>query len=203
LDPEVANTFGGYPSSTNYKLTDSGGEAAAKNGQTSTSYRLGTGFVAELAQSLLISLNPSSVTIPNVTAGASQLATTDVTVNTDAPDFTLAINQDHDLRHTDATTTISPNSNSIASPGLWTEGTTKGLGFSLISGAQVNTTTWGSNPNYKYAAIPGAATTYHTHNGFLGGTPDTTTVQYRLDVNSSQKGGNYSNTVTYTLTTIP
>jgi hypothetical protein len=202
LDPEVANSFGGTLNSTNYQLTDSGGEAVV--GQSaSASYKLGIGYVAELTQSIQLTLNPAvSVSIPDVTPGASQTATTIATVLTDAPGFDLAIHQDHDLRHTDTTTMISPIGPSIASPAAWSEGTTKGFGFTVSAGSQIEGG-WGSSPNYNYAAIPGSATTFHSYDGFLGGASDATTITYRLDVNSSQKSGSYSNIVSYTATLKP
>ncbi|MGH7239310.1 MAG: hypothetical protein ACREHG_04490, partial [Candidatus Saccharimonadales bacterium] len=47
LSPAVGNSFGGSFGSSNYKLTDSGGEAAIGNG-AGGSYKLGSGFIAEL-----------------------------------------------------------------------------------------------------------------------------------------------------------
>jgi hypothetical protein len=146
----------------------------------------------------------SAQTIPAISAGISSTALTDVIVRTDAGGYTLAINQDHNLTHTDTVTTIPAVSYSIGSgnTGLWTEGTTKGLGFTLVAASGIESW-WGSSPNYKYAAIPGAATTFHSHTGFLSGTPETNTVQFRLDVSPSQKSGTYSNTATFTATEIP
>ena len=144
----------------------------------------------------------SAQTIPSITAGISQTSNTDAIVRTDAGGYNLAINQDHNLTHTDLSTTIAAISGSIASPAGWTEGTTKGLGFSLTAGSSIEGK-WGTSPNYDYAAIPGAATTFHSRNGLLGGTPEANTVQFRLDVPGSQKSGTYSNTVTFTATIIP
>jgi hypothetical protein len=144
----------------------------------------------------------SAQTIPDISAGVSQTSLTDAIVRTDAGGYNLAINQNHDLTHTDLSTTIAALSSSIASPGAWSEGTTKGLGFTLTAGSQIEGK-WGSNPNYDYAAIPGASTTFHSRTGLLGGTPETDTVQFRLDVPGSQKSGSYTNTVTFTATIIP
>jgi hypothetical protein len=144
----------------------------------------------------------SAQTIPQITAGISQTALTDIVVNTDAGGYNLAVSQDHDLRHTDTTTTISPVGSAIASPALWSEGTTKGLGFAVTAGSQVETK-WGSGPGYKYAALPGTDTTFHSHTGPLGGAADTSTIQFRLDVPAAQKSGAYSNTATISATIIP
>ena len=201
LDPDVANTFGGRTSSANYVLQDSGGEGVIGT-KGSTSYRLAEGYVAQLAQAIELTLSAGSVTIPAVTPGISQTGTINTLVRTDAPSYTLGIHQDNDLTHTDASTTIAAISSSIGSTDLWSEGTTKGLGFTITGGTDIESS-WGSNPNYKYAAIPGSVTTFHTHSGFLGGATDTTSLQYRLDVPSTQKSGTYSNTVTYSATMQP
>jgi hypothetical protein len=147
----------------------------------------------------------SAQTIPQITAGASQTALTDIIVRTDAGGYDLAINQDHNLTHTDTSTTIATLNNpsgTIASPGAWSEGTTKGLGFTVTDGSGIEGK-WGTTPNFDYAAIPGGATTFHSRTGLLGGTPETNTVQFRLDVPGSQKSGSYSNTATFTATIIP
>lgn len=144
----------------------------------------------------------SAQTIPQISAGASQTSLTDVIVRTDAPGYNLAVNQDHDLTHTDAVTTIPAIGPAIASPALWNEGTTTGLGFSLTAGTSLDPK-WGSNPNYKYAAVPGAATTFHSRTGYTAGAPEVTTMQFRLDVSPAQKSGKYSNTVTLSATVIP
>lgn len=144
----------------------------------------------------------SGQTIPDVVPNVSQATSIDAIVRTDAGGYDLAIQQDHDLRHTDTTTTIAGISGSIASPILWSEGTTKGLGFSLVDGANIESS-WGTSPNYKYAAIPTTATTLHSRTGFLAGLGEKNTVQFRLDTLAAQKSGMYTNTVTFTATLKP
>lgn len=144
----------------------------------------------------------SAQTIPQITAGTSQTSLTDVTVRTDGPGYNLAISQDHDLRHTDASTTIAAIGAAIASPALWVEGTTKGLGFTLTAGAQLEAK-YGTSPNYKYAALPASATTFHTRTSYTAGTAEATTMQFRLDTPAAQKSGKYSNMVTVSATVIP
>jgi hypothetical protein len=144
----------------------------------------------------------SAQTIPNITPDTSQNTSTDLIVRTDAGGYDLAINQDHNLRHTDASTTIAAISAAIASPALWGEGTTKGLGFTVTAGSGLDPK-WGSNPSYKYAAIPGSATTFHSRGGYTGSGPELNTLQFRLDTPTTQKSGSYSNTVTITATAKP
>jgi hypothetical protein len=145
---------------------------------------------------------PAAQVIPAVVAGVSQVATTDVVVLTDAPGYDLALQQDHDLLHTDAATTIAAIGPAIASPGLWTEGTTKGLGFSLVSGTSIPVK-WGTSPSYKYAAVPGSATTFYGRSGANGNVAEKTGLQFRLDTVTNQKSGAYSNTVVITATARP
>lgn len=143
----------------------------------------------------------STQSIPSVIPGASQTASSDVVVRTDAAGYILSIAEDHDLLHTDTVTTIAAIAAAIALPATWSEGTTKGLGFTLTGGGGIEAA-WGTGP-YNYAALPTVATAFHSRNGFLGGAPDVTTMQYRLDTTSGQKSGSYSNTVTITATLKP
>lgn len=60
LQPTVGNSFGGSVGSTNYSLTDSGGEAAIGNG-AGGSYKIGAGFVAELTHSINLYVEPAGL----------------------------------------------------------------------------------------------------------------------------------------------
>ena len=144
----------------------------------------------------------SAFTLPNVTPGISQNYSADAVVRTDAGGYDLYIQENHDLTHTDNVTTIPPMSGTITLPTAWSEGTTKGLGFAVTSGTQVEAK-WGTNPNYDYAAIPTTATIFHSRIGLNGGTPEKTTVQYRVDTTQAQKSGTYTNIVIYTATIKP
>lgn len=200
IDDGTINSFGGAGAGTNYGLTASGGEAFIGPG-SSTNYKINQGFIASLEQSIALSLNSLSVAIPQVTPGASQTATSQVAVTTDAAGYLLSARQDRDLTLDGSATTIPAVSGSVLTPELWSEGATAGFGFSLISGSGLNAK-WGSNPNYKYAAFPTSATTVHEKSNYQN-TADTTTVQYRLGVAATQAPGTYRNSVTYTATVKP
>jgi hypothetical protein len=145
----------------------------------------------------------SALTLPSVTPGASQTVDSDIVVLTDAGGYDLAIQQNNNLKHTDNSTTISAiSSGDITTPALWTEGATKGLGFTLKSGVSIPAK-WGTTPNFKYAAIPGSSTTFYSRTGLSGGAKDAMVMQHRLDVATNQKSGAYTNTVTITATTKP
>ncbi|HEX8226957.1 MAG TPA: LamG domain-containing protein [Candidatus Saccharimonadales bacterium] len=134
--------------------------------------------------------------VPNTSVSVAARAI----VQTDAPGYTLAISQNQPL--TSGGNTISPIGGSIGTPALWTEGTTKGLGFALTSAPSLDAK-WGTGPNYKYAQLPGSATTMYSRSGYSGGVKDIIGSQYRLDVPLSLPAGNYQNTVTYTATVLP
>ena len=61
LDPDVAGTFGGAGTSPHYTMTGLGGEAATGFG-TSSSYRLGAGYIAQEQQSIQLSVLPGGIT---------------------------------------------------------------------------------------------------------------------------------------------
>lgn len=142
-------------------------------------------------------------TLPNITPGQSQTYSADAVVRTDAGGYDLYIQAPKALTHnTDGTTTIPNVSGTIVSPAAWTEGTTKGIGFSLSAGTQVEAK-WGTGPNYNYAGLPANATVYHSRTGLSGAVPELTTLQYRADTAPSQKQGTYSSTIIYTATIRP
>lgn len=200
LSPATINSFGGDTAGTAYQMTDSGGEPFIGPG-TGTTYTFNAGYVAQLEHSITISLDSANVSIPSITPGSSETATSTVSVYTDAAGYLLAAEQDHALRHTDAVTTIAAVSGTIASPDVWNEGTTKGFGFTLTNGTGLDSK-WGTTPNFEYAAFPGSATTIHDKDAYVNSYDDTD-IQYRLDVPESQKPGTYTNQVTYTATAKP
>ncbi len=148
------------------------------------------------------SSSSSAFTLPNIVPGASQTYTADAVVRTDAGGYSLYIEQNHNLLHSDAVTTVPAIGAGIASPAAWSEGTTKGLGFTLVSGTQVEVK-WGTSPNYNFAAIPNTPTIFHSRIGLNGGLAEKSSIQYRADTTAAQKSGTYTNAVIYTATLKP
>jgi len=143
----------------------------------------------------------SGLSLGTITPGASKAVLSDVVVQTDAGSYTLAINQDHNLQS--GANTIPAVSGSIAVPGVWTEGATKGLGFTLTAtNATAIPGTW--NSGNSYAAFPGTATTFYTRTGQQSSS-DYLTLRVRADVASTQiaTGSAYTNTLTVTGTIAP
>lgn len=130
------------------------------------------------------------------TASTTSLA--DAIVRTNVTDYTLAAQQDHDLQK--GGDFIPAVSGSIAAPATWSEGVTKGLGFTL-TGAPSLDSKWDSGA--KYAAIPSSSTTFYTGTGHVEGVVDVVNLRLRLDIAAAQPIGAYSNTITYTGTMIP
>lgn len=143
----------------------------------------------------------SGLSLGTIAAGVSNSVLSDAIVRTDAAGYTLAVSQDHDL--TNGSFTIPAISGSIASPVAWSEGTTKGLGFTLTA---TNATAipggWGSGSNY--AAFPGTATTFYTRTGLQSG-DDYLTLRLKADVASTQVATPtpYTNTITVVGTITP
>ena len=198
LDASVDASVGGAQGSASYKMTSSGGESVIGNG-ASGSYLLGAGYTAQLVRALQVSV-ASSANLGAITPGTSATTSLSVSVLTDAPGYSLAVSQDHDLQK--GTDTIPAVSGSIATPVTWVEGSTKGFGFSLAStNATALPPKWSSGA--AYAAFPASATTAYTRTGYSGGSTDTLGVNLRLDVANSQVSGAYSNIVTWTGTMTP
>lgn len=143
---------------------------------------------------------PTGLSLNSVTPGASQTASFDSIVQTSSPGYTLAINQNNNL--TNGAFTIPTVSGSIGSPVAWSEGTTKGLGFTLYgTNATAIPGTW--NSGNSYAAIPGSSTTFYTRSGFNGGAKDILNMRLRLDTATSQAVGSYTNQMIITGTMTP
>lgn len=143
----------------------------------------------------------SGQSLGTITPGTSNTTLSDVIVQTDAGSYTLAINQDHDLMS--GAYTIPAISGSIAVPAAWTEGATKGLGFTLTAtNATAIPGTW--NSGNSYAPFPGTATTFYTRTGLSVGN-DYLTLRVRADVDSAQASVPvpYTNMITVTGTITP
>lgn len=136
----------------------------------------------------------------SITPGQSQTSSFDTIIQTSSPGYTLAIKQDNSL--TNGSVSIPAVSGSIASPVAWSEGSTKGLGFTLYgTNATAIPGSWNSGSNY--AALPSFATTFYTRTGYTGGVKDVVNMRLRLDVAASQVAGDYANQMTITGTMTP
>lgn len=140
----------------------------------------------------------SGLSLGTVIGGVSNTANFDAITQASTTSYSLAISQNGDLDN--GTTTIPAVSGSIASPVAWSEGSTKGLGFTLVSGSGIPGS-W--NSGNSYAALPGSATTFYTRTGYTVGAKDVLGMRLRLDTTTTQAAGDYTNIMTITGTTIP
>ncbi len=142
----------------------------------------------------------SGLSLQSITPGTSNNVAFDAIVSTNAPGYTLAINQDHDLQN-GSYTIPALSGGTIASPIAWTEGSTKGLGFTLTNtNATAIPAKWSSGN--AYAALPGTSTTFYSRSGQQS-SKDVLSVRLRADTAVSQPDGAYSNTMTVTGTYSP
>jgi len=178
-----------------------GGEAVNSNPVASSSYSLGQGYVAQLPQSIQLTIPEASVNLGTITPGISKKGNFTPRIVTDAAGYTLSLSQNANL--TSGSNTIPAISGgTIATPVVWNEGTTKGLGLSLTAAPSLPAK-WGTSGSYKYTAIPGSSTAAYTRTGYSGGAQDNLSMELRVDVPSSQAQGAYTSTVTLTATLTP
>lgn len=199
INGNLGDSAAGGQGSTNYQLTSAAGESIAGQ-STSSSYKLGQGYIATLERSLELTVNPGTAALGALTPGTPVSTDLTATILTDAPGYGIAVQQDGDLQS--GGNTIAGVSGSIASPLAWVNGTTKGLGFSLVSAsATAIDSKWSAGS--AFAAFPGSATGVYTRTGYSGGVNDTLVIRTKLDAAASQPTGNYSNQATWTGTMTP
>jgi hypothetical protein len=172
-------------------------------GSTDTNYA-NTYQVAPLSISL--TLDNSSLTFGNLLPGSVFTGSTQTTVTTNYPNgYTLSVNDNMSgsnspLIHDDGTTYIADYSGTVTTPTSWS-GTGLGICPYIATGkdAKWGTGTTASDSFNKYAGIPQNATVINTKTASPT-TADQTSVGYKLVVPNSQKTGNYSGNVLYTVT---
>ena len=142
--------------------------------------------------------NGTGLTLGQITPGISSVTDIAAIVATNSNDYSLLVSQDHDLQQ--ASYTIPAISALVTSPSSWAEGTTKGLGFTLMSGPSLDGK-WASGANY--AALPNSATTFYTRTDMSVGSDDVINMRLRADAVLTQQIGDYSNVMTITGTAIP
>ncbi|NCU38227.1 LamG domain-containing protein [Candidatus Saccharibacteria bacterium] len=143
--------------------------------------------------------NPAGVSLGTVTPGIPNTAGVIMVVGTtNVPDYTLSIQQDHVLQN--GANTIPSVSATISSPAAWVDGTTKGLGLTLLSAPSLDGK-WGAGANY--AAIPGVSTTLYSRTGASNGAKDTIGARLKVDASNTTPTGTYTNVITVTVTSVP
>jgi len=188
--------FGGKASSEHYILDATGGPIVGV--ASSTNYGLDTGFPSVTGGTITLSLNSGTVDMGDLNPGTPITGQTTATVATDSSaGYSVAIEKNQLLTHSNLTNTIADIAGTIASPAVWS-GT--GFGFTVSSATNLEAK-WGSGSNY--ALIPTqTATTFHTTSQAIN-TPDATVIDYKLDTASAQLVGDYTNIVAISATVLP
>ncbi|NCU40971.1 LamG domain-containing protein [Candidatus Saccharibacteria bacterium] len=141
----------------------------------------------------------SGLSLGTVVPGISNTSMFSAIIATDAGSYDLYVQQNQNM--TSGAYTIPAISGSIASPASWTEGTTKGLGFTLVStNATAIPGKWSSGN--AYAAFPATSTLLYSRTG-VQSVKDTLDMRLRLDTAITQQSGTYNNTITFTGTIKP
>lgn len=155
----------------------------------------------------------STINFGNISPGvgacsdaAGNASGTIVAINTSAANgYTLAFYDGSDTNsamvHTDTTTYIPDITGTVATPILWTTGSTSGVGLSLYAADTTKESDWGTGTTpcdlfNKWAKAPATASTGHTVTGYHAGA-DTSNWGWKVDVVNSQKTGVYSGVVTF------
>lgn len=131
-------------------------------------------------------------------AGVPQTIGAVATVTTKNP-YSLAINQSGNMSD-GAGHSIPAIAGSISNPIPWSQGGTKGLGFTVQNASGAVSAAW--NNGNAYAAIPNSATAFYTRSD-TPSAQETLLTQFKVDIGGGQPLGNYSNTVTITGTGAP
>lgn len=165
----------------------------------------GRGLTSEEVQAEYAAQNagiPSGLSLNTISPGVSQTAPFDAAIEIDSPGYgyNLSISQNQNL--TSGANTIPAITGSIASPVTWTEGTTKGLGFTLYgTNATAIPGKWLSGS--AYAALPGASTAFYARTDYSAGIKDVLNMRLRVDVPVTQAPGSYANQMTISGTMTP
>lgn len=194
IESDVIGIGGNSSNSASYNISDTLGQPVIGAG-SSASYKTQDGFWHTVNFSISMSVNSGNSNLGSVTPGTPITGQTLISVITDAwGGYDLLTSQNHAMTHTDAVTTISDYACSISSPCAWSG---QGLGFTVNSGTSVEAK-WGVSPDYNYAAFPLSQTVFHAKGGYTSGV-DQTITGYKLNIPTTQKAGQYSNIITYTV----
>lgn len=168
----------------------------------------------DVQSNLNMSLSSASISFGSLVPGTPVRGSSgiDIDVTTSAADgYNLSISDgvaasNSALLHTDTTTRIVDFTSLIASPSLWSDGVSTGLGFTTYYGNTTKEVKWGSgtvfnDANNKYAGIPQNTTVFHASAGYKASS-DRTSIAFILDVPADQKTGSYSGDVTISATAI-
>lgn len=148
-----------------------------------------------------------NITPVSTTAKCGDVSTRAAVITNASGGYNLAVSDGSDTNsamvHSDGTTYISDITGTIATPLVWTTGTTIGVGVTMFSGQSQKEAKWGTGTTDcdilfdNYGFVPAAATTGHTVTGYHAAI-DSSDWGWRIDVPNTQKTGIYSGNVLFT-----
>lgn len=196
-------SFGENKSSTNYRLSDTGGVLAAGPG-TSTSYSLGSGFQYWnlSANRLQLTISLTTIAFGQLTAGTPATGSHDLTVISDAPSgYQVTAQETTRLANLNYAGVYIPDTTGDAgtitetTSGAWTSNSIYGFGYTL---ANVTGTDAAFTSGYKQFADASAPENPVVVMSNGGTAPNKqVTVSYKVNVSSAQQPGSYETKVTY------
>lgn len=195
IDTNIGGNFSGRTSSSSYQMESIGGEAIVGNGAGGSYMLTQDASSASPAASLEVSLPAAGVALGVVNSGVSQSADFDIGVQSTSA-YSLSIEQDGNLQTAGGVQSIPAIAGTTAAPEAWSEGTTIGLGYSVVA-APLLASKWGSGANF--AALPSPAIAFY--DGASG--THTISMRLRLGVTPQQVAGTYTNLVTVSGVTTP
>ena len=198
-------SFGENKSSTNYKLSDTGGLLAAGPG-SSTNYKLGSGFPNWIVTSNRLELTISATTIPfgTLTPGTPATGNHDLTVISDAPSgYQVTAQETTRLANLNYAGVYIPDTIGDSSTithtvtGAWTSNSIYGFGYTLanVVGTDAAFTSGSGYRNFADASAPENPVAVMTKGSATSSSQ--VTVTYKVNVDAAQQPGSYETKVTY------
>lgn len=195
INADVIGEAGGFSSSENFGLNDTLGQPVIGLG-ASENFKAQQGYWYMVNNSLRLEIDSHLVDLGHTVAGEPVEGASTLKVTTDAwAGYTILARENHELLHSNGITTIEDLACQIDDPCTWSR---KGFGFSVSAASQLESK-WKNQTNQYYAGFPqDTAKTIHNKTGYSS-VKDETQIKYRVEVETSQKSGNYSNMITYTV----
>lgn len=203
IDMGTVNITGGSKSSATYRLSDTVGQTA--QGQFNSS-----GYTVKAGFQYVRELTPFTFTISNLdlnygslVPGTPSLLTNLLTVTTgSAHGYTVKVLEDHALRISNGSTTIADTSCNLASVCTqtdatpWTDNSRYGFGYN-IQGTDVDTADFVDNTYFRPFPIQDIDLPATVMSRTNIATASAATVTYKVNISGTQTAGTYQNNIQY------
>lgn len=199
-------SFGENKSSTNYKLSDTGGVLAAGPG-TSTNYIMGQGFQYWnlLGNRLQLTISSTTIAFGTLTAATPVTNSHDLTVTSDAPSgYQVTAQETSRFANLTYVGVYIPDTVGDASTitetisGAWTSASVYGFGYTLADVVGTDAVFTTGYKQFADAQVPESPVTVMSNVGTVSNKQ--VTVSYKVNVSGTQQPGSYETKVTYIIT---